>query len=114
MTLWKCLGRLAPFCAGLFRREHPFDAGAGSISLPFPSGDFATQSLGVVDPASEALAAQDADLDLNHVEPACVLWGVVELDPPQDGWKSTKSIRRPRESKICNSGLCRFALSASA
>jgi hypothetical protein len=52
--------------------------------LPFPSGDFATQSLGVVDPASEALAAQDADLDLNHVEPACVLWGVVELDPPQD------------------------------
>ena len=55
-----------------------------TISLSFPSGDFAAQSLGVVDPASEALSPQDADLDLNHVEPACVLGGVVELDPPQD------------------------------
>ena len=28
--------------------------------------------------AIEALAARDADLDLDHVEPAGVLWGVVE------------------------------------
>jgi hypothetical protein len=52
--------------------------------LSFPGGDFAAQSLGVVDPAIQALAPQDADFDLDHVEPACVLWGVVELKPSQN------------------------------
>ena len=32
----------------------------------------------------QALTAQDADLDFDHVEPACVLGGVVELEPSQD------------------------------
>jgi hypothetical protein len=40
--------------------------------------------LGFVDPAIQALASQDADFDLDHVEPTCVLWGVVELEPSQD------------------------------
>ena len=35
------------------------------------------------DASIEALAAQDADLDLDHVEPAGVLWGVVELQAPE-------------------------------
>jgi hypothetical protein len=32
----------------------------------------------------QALAAQHADLDLDHVEPAGVLWGVVEFDFLED------------------------------
>ena len=52
--------------------------------MSFPGGDFAAQSLGVIDPAIQALASQDADFDLDHVEPTCVLWGVVELEPSQD------------------------------
>jgi hypothetical protein len=38
----------------------------------------------VVDPAIQALASQDADFDLDHVKPTCVLWGVVELEPSQN------------------------------
>lgn len=52
--------------------------------MSFPSGDFAAQSLGIVDPAIQALASQDADFDLDHVEPTCVLWRVVELKPSQN------------------------------
>jgi hypothetical protein len=32
-----------------------------------------------LEPAVQALAAQNADLDLDHVQPAGVLWRVVEL-----------------------------------
>lgn len=35
--------------------------------------------MSAVEAAIEALAAQDADLDLDHVEPGGVLWRVVEL-----------------------------------
>jgi hypothetical protein len=74
----------AHFGAGFVGCEHPFDAGTGGISLSFPSGDFASKPLGVIDSAIEALAAQDADLDLDHVEPTGVLGGVVELQAAQD------------------------------
>ena len=37
----------------------------------------------IVDAAVEALPLEHADLDLDHVEPAGVLWRVVELDPPE-------------------------------
>jgi hypothetical protein len=39
---------------------------------------------GIVNSAIQALARQDADLDLDHVEPACVFGGVVELEPSQN------------------------------
>ena len=42
-----------------------------------------TRRLRVVDSAIQALSAQDADLDLDHVEPACVLGRVVEFEPAQ-------------------------------
>src|ERR1700722_1099609 len=111
MTLWKCLGRLAPFWRGPFCREHPFDAGACSISLSFPSGDFAAQSRGLVDPASEALSPQDADLDLNHVKR--VLGGVAELDPPQDPhWLGFRT--DPELASLVGSEVSRhFAVSAT-
>src|SRR6266699_537462 len=45
----------------------------------------AAVALATIEPASvEALAAQHSDLDLDHVEPTCVLGGVMELQPSQD------------------------------
>ena len=40
-----------------------------------PCGDFAAKALGVVDSAIQALAAEHADLDLDHVEPTGMLGG---------------------------------------
>jgi transposase len=39
------------------------------------------EALALADATIQALGAQDADLDFDHVEPAGVLWGVVELQP---------------------------------
>src|SRR3982074_2498872 len=64
--------------------KHPFDAGAGGVSLSFPGVDFAAEPVWVVDSAVEALAAQHADLDLDHVEPTGVLGSVVELQAAQN------------------------------
>ena len=50
----------------------------------FPDGDLGDEKAPAVDAAVEALAAQDADLDFNHVEPACVPRRVVELDAAQN------------------------------
>jgi hypothetical protein len=74
----------AHFGAGFVGCEHPFDACASGVALPLPSFDFVDEPIWVVDSAVEALAAQDADLDLDHVEPTGVLGGVVELQAAQD------------------------------
>ena len=63
----------AHFGAGFFGCEHPFDACAGGVALFLPCGNFADEALGVVDSAIQALAAEHADLDLDHVEPAGML-----------------------------------------
>jgi hypothetical protein len=59
-----------------------------------PSGDFADEALGVVDSAIEALPAEHADLDLDHVEPAGMLGGVMELQASQN------SPERPRGENV--------------
>ena len=61
-------------------REHPVDAGAASVALGLPSIDFADETLAGFDALVEALALENADLDFDHVEPAGVLWRVMELD----------------------------------
>ena len=73
----------AHFGASLLNCEHPFDAGAGGISQSFPGGDFGFEALPGSDPAVEALAAEHADFDLDHVQPAGVLGDVVELQSLQ-------------------------------
>ena len=45
---------------------------------------FADEALRIVNSFGQALAAQHADLDLDHVEPAGVLGGEVELQTAQD------------------------------
>lgn len=67
-----------------FGCEHPVDAGAALVSLPLPGGDFAHERVLVGDSPVKTLGAQDADLDLDQVEPTGVLGGVMELEPPQD------------------------------
>ena len=59
----------AHFGASPLNCEHPFDTGAG-ISQSFPGGDFGFEALPGSDPAVEALAAEHADFDLDHVERA--------------------------------------------
>ena len=49
-----------------------------------PCGDFADEAVGVVDSAIQALATEHTDLNLNHVEPAGMLGGVVELQAAQN------------------------------
>src|SRR5258707_3953792 len=79
MTLGRDGIGAAHFGAGFVGCEHPIDAGAGGVSLSFPGVDFAAEPVWVVDSAVQALAAEYADLDLDHVEPTGVLGGVVEL-----------------------------------
>ena len=60
--------------------------------MSFPGVDFAAEPVWVVDSAVEALAAQHADLALDHVEPTGVLGSVVELQAAQNapgfgGWE---------------------------
>jgi hypothetical protein len=72
------------FGAGFLGCEHPFDAGSRGIALPFPGGDFGCEALVDGDAPVQALAAQHANLDLDHVEPAGVLGNVVELQSAPD------------------------------
>ena len=48
-----------------------------------PSGGLGDKPGVAFDAPIQALAAQDADLDLDHVQPAGVLGDVVELQPAQ-------------------------------
>ena len=52
--------------------------------MSFPGVDFAAEPIWVVYSAVEALAAEHADLDLDHVEPAGMLGGVVEFQALQN------------------------------
>ena len=69
--------------SSFFGCEHPLDASAAIVALAFPGCDFGDELFAAVDAPIEALTAKDADLDFDHVEPACVLGRVMELDPPQ-------------------------------
>src|SRR4249919_1392242 len=72
------------FGAGFFGCEHPVDAGAFGISSFLPGGGLGDEPGVAVDASIETLAGQDADLDLDHVEPACVLGDVMELQAAQN------------------------------
>src|SRR5262245_27617457 len=54
--------------------------GAGGIALPLPGGGFGDEAGVAVDAAVETLAGEDADLDLDHIEPTRMLGDVVKLD----------------------------------
>jgi hypothetical protein len=53
-------------------------------ALLLPSGDFSDEVFWIVDSAIQTLTAEHADLDLDHVEPAGMLGGVMELQASQN------------------------------
>ena len=69
----------AHFGAGFSGCEAPGDLGAGGVSV-LPHAATRNETGIAFDAAVKALAGEDADLDLNHVEPTGVLGNVVELD----------------------------------
>ena len=70
---------MAHFGSGFLACEHPIDFGAALVSLLLPGGDLAFELFPAFDPPVQTLAAEHADLDLHHVQPAGVLGGVVEF-----------------------------------
>src|ERR1035437_4003979 len=63
--------------------KRPLDATSFGVAFALPSIDLAPGSRFVRQSSSETLAIQDTDLDFRHVQPACVLGGVVEHDSAQ-------------------------------
>src|SRR6478752_10368210 len=84
MTPWLGLDRRAPFGARALYGEHPLDASSGFVALFLPSGNLRDQLLALADPPVETLPTQDADLNLDHIEPARVLGRVMEFQATKD------------------------------
>ena len=70
----------AEFGPGLLGRKHPVDSGALGVAAFFPGCGLSDETSMAVDPSVEALLREDADFDLDHVEPAGVLWRVMEFE----------------------------------
>src|SRR5579862_4466989 len=64
--------------------KHPVDARALGIPASLPSGDLRDERRLFGDATPEALSDHHADLDLDHVQPARVLWCEMEFDAAQD------------------------------
>ena len=63
--------------------KRPLDAASFGVAFALPSIDLAPGSRFVRQSSPETLAIQDTDLDFRHVQPACVLGGVVEHNASQ-------------------------------
>ena len=64
--------------------EAPFNGASLCVSRFLPCIDFGLQGMVVGDASIQALAAEDANFDLGHVEPARVFGRVVKLDAAQE------------------------------
>jgi hypothetical protein len=71
--------------------ECPLDGSLQRVSRLLPGIDLAAQEFSAVDAPVQALATEDADLDLRHVQPTGVLGRVVEFDAPQELCRSVYS-----------------------
>ena len=65
--------------AGVPGGEPPVYDGASIVALAFERGDLPFQQRFIADPAVQTLPAEDAQLDLGHVQPASVNGCVVKL-----------------------------------
>jgi len=59
--------------------EVPFDRSIAFVSIVLPGIDLAFKQVPILNSAVQALAAENGDLDLGHVEPAGMLGRVVKL-----------------------------------
>src|SRR3712207_5245553 len=60
---------LPHFCARPLGRKHPPDAGARGLALPLPSRDLSFEALPVSDAPVQALGAQHANFNFDHIQP---------------------------------------------
>ena len=65
--------------ASVLGGEPPVYDGASIVALAFECCDLPFQQRFIADPAVQALPAEDAQLDLGHVQPASVIGCVVKL-----------------------------------
>ena len=72
------------FGSGVLDAEAPSDAGLTLVSLQFKGLHLPAEGILIGDALSEAVAREDTELDLSHIEPATMLGGVVKLQPPRD------------------------------
>src|SRR5215217_7681255 len=85
----KCWGEASAFGAGILGCELPFDLRSGGIVPLRPACDLALEGVLMGDAARQALARQDAQLDLSLVRPGAVLGRVVlgrvvDLEPVRE------------------------------
>ena len=66
------------FTAGVLSGEPPVYDGASIVALAFERGNLPPQHF-IADPAVQTLSAEDAQLDLGHVQPASMRGSVVKL-----------------------------------
>src|SRR3990172_4072201 len=85
--------------ARLVRREHPFDLSAGAVALAFPRSHLRLESVTLADAPVQALLAQHAYLDVDHVQPAGVLGNILTDHRLKGG-----GFQRARRLKAGNSG----------
>ena len=83
MTLGGVRIRTGKLRARLLGVEHPLDPSLGLVALLYPGGDFRDQFLAVADTSVKTLTAKDTDLELDHIQPARVLWRIVDVQPLQ-------------------------------
>ena len=67
------------FTAGVLSGEPPVYDGASIVALTFERGNLLPQQHFIADPAVQTLSAEDAQLDLGHVQPASMGGSVVKL-----------------------------------
>ena len=70
--------------SGVVDRELPMDGGTLLVAGGFPGSDLGHQGVAVPDAAAQALAGQQRELQLGHIEPTAVDRGVVKLQLSQD------------------------------
>src|SRR4029450_496159 len=80
----KCWVEGSEFDAGILGCELPCDLRSGDIAPLLPACDLTLEGVLMGDATRQALARQDAQLDLSLVQPGAVLGRVVDLEPVRE------------------------------
>ena len=72
-------GRESPFDGGRYSVALIFECCSLSLELIFECCSLSLELLFVADSTVETLSTENAELDLRHVEPAAMFWGVMKL-----------------------------------
>lgn len=71
--------------------EHPINAASFGIALALPAIDFAPRGYPIHQSSPKALAIQDANFDLGHVQPARMLRRVMKLHASQQSARGRRT-----------------------